>query len=344
MSEDNPLTYKQAGVDIEAGYEAVRRIRDLARSTYRPEVADDIGRFGGLFGLSGFNDPVLVAGTDGVGTKLRIAFMMNKHNTVGIDLVAYCVNDIICQGAEPLFFLDYLSLGRLDPEVVEELVRGIATGCRMAGCALIGGETAEMPGFYAENEYDMAGFAVGVVERDKLLDGSAARAGDVLIGIRSTGLQSSGFSLVRKVLFDVKRHDTGDEFSGTGKTLGEELLTPTGIYARQILELQAHYRIKGIANISGGGMYENIPRSLPENVHAVVRKDAIEPHPIFGFIQAEGHIAEEEMYRTFNMGVAMVLVADASDAGAIVSDLTQMGETAAVLGEVEAGPGDVVLV
>lgn len=334
---EKKLTYKDAGVDIHAGYETVRKIKDYAKSTYGPEVLNELGSFGGLFALTqgSYQEPVLVAGTDGVGTKLKIAFLMDKHDTVGLDLVAYCVNDIICHGARPLFFLDYLAVGKLAPDTAAQIVSGVAAGCRQAGCALIGGETAEMPGFYGPGEYDLAGFAVGVVEKSKLIDGSLTRPKDVLIGIASTGLQSSGYSLVRKALLGKYPVDTMiPEF---GRTLGEELLEPTGIYARQINTLVEKYPIGGIANISGGGLPENVPRSLAEGCEAVIKKGSWPVLPVFEFLQREGNIDEEEMYNTFNMGIAMVLVVRSEHVDAVQRELTAMGERSYVIGEVVAG-------
>jgi phosphoribosylformylglycinamidine cyclo-ligase len=304
------VTYKDAGVDINAGYEVVKRIKAHARSTYRPEVITDLGSFGALFAFDNrkYEEPILVSGTDGVGTKLKIAFLMDKHDTVGLDLVAYCINDIICQGAEPLFFLDYLATGKVKPEVIETLVAGIARGCKEAGCALIGGETAEMPGFYDQGEYDMAGFAVGVVERKNAIDGSKVKPGDALVGIKSTGLQSSGYSLVRKVVFDILGLKVNHYIEEFGRSLGEELLEPTRIYARQLLKIQERFDIHGIANISGGGLPENLPRAIANNTRVIVQKGTWEIHPVFKFLQERGGVDEDEMYNTFNMGVGMVLI------------------------------------
>lgn len=309
------MTYRAAGVDIEAGYEAVRRIKEHARTTHRPGVMGGIGSFGGLFSLDleRYRRPVLVSGTDGVGTKLKVAFMTGRHDTVGIDAVAYCVNDILCHGAEPLFFLDYLALGRLDPAVVEAVVAGVAEGCRRAGCALIGGETAEMPGFYQEGEYDLAGFAVGVVEQDRLIDGSRTRAGDVVLGIASTGLQSSGFSLVRRIVFEKAGLTVDCYVAELGRTVGEELLEPTGIYVPAVLALVEKCDVRGLANISGGGLPENLPRAVGRGLQAVVEKGSWPVPPVFGWLQQLGGVAEEEMYRTFNMGIGMVAVVPEED-------------------------------
>lgn len=308
MSEE--MTYRSAGVDIEAGYEAVRRIKGHARATHRPEVVGGIGSFGGLFVLppGRYREPVLVAGTDGVGTKLKVAFMTGRHDTIGIDAVAYCVNDIICQGAEPLFFLDYLAVGRLDPEMVESIVSGIALGCGQAGCALIGGETAEMPGMYAEGEYDLAGFVVGVVERERLIDGSRTEAGDVVLGIASTGLQSSGYSLVRRICFDKAGLRVDQYVPELGCTVGEELLRPTGIYVSALMALMGACDVRGIANISGGGLPENLPRAIRRGLRAVVQRGSWPVPPVFPWLQRLGNVTDEEMFRTFNMGVGMAVV------------------------------------
>jgi phosphoribosylformylglycinamidine cyclo-ligase len=340
------VTYKDAGVDINAGYEVVKRIKAHARSTYRPEVITDLGSFGALFAFDNrkYEEPILVSGTDGVGTKLKIAFLMDKHDTVGLDLVAYCINDIICQGAEPLFFLDYLATGKVKPEVIETLVAGIARGCKEAGCALIGGETAEMPGFYDQGEYDMAGFAVGVVERKNAIDGSKVKPGDALVGIKSTGLQSSGYSLVRKVVFDILGLKVNHYIEEFGRSLGEELLEPTRIYARQLLKIQERFDIHGIANISGGGLPENLPRAIANNTRVIVQKGTWEIHPVFKFLQERGGVDEDEMYNTFNMGVGMVLIVSGEDADGVCRELKAMGEEAYIIGQVVAGERGIDLV
>ncbi len=340
------VTYKDAGVDINAGYEVVKRIKAHARSTYRPEVITDLGSFGALFAFDNrkYKEPILVSGTDGVGTKLKIAFLMDKHDTVGLDLVAYCVNDIICQGAEPLFFLDYLATGKVKPEVIETLVAGIARGCKEAGCALIGGETAEMPGFYDQGEYDMAGFAVGVVEKKNAIDGSKVKPGDALVGIKSTGLQSSGYSLVRKVVFDILGLKVNDYIEEFGRSLGEELLEPTRIYARQLLKIQERFDVHGIANISGGGLPENLPRAIVDNTRVIVQKGTWEIHPVFKFLQERGGVDEDEMYNTFNMGVGMVLIVSGEDADGVCRELKAMGEEAYIIGQVVAGERGIDLV
>ena len=328
-------TYKEAGVDIDAGNEAVRLMREHVRSTLRPEVLTDIGGFGGLFALKGnYKEPVLVSGTDGVGTKLKIAFLMDKHDTVGQDAVAMCVNDIVVQGAEPLFFLDYLAVGKLQPHKVAAIVSGVAAGCRLAGCALIGGETAEMPGFYPEGEYDLAGFAVGVVERTQLVDGSKIKQGDVVIGLPSTGLHSNGFSLARKILLEKAGWQPQMYRPEFDKTLGEELLTPTRIYVPAILALLAEINVLGMAHITGGGLLENIPRVLPAGLGVCLNTDAWEPPAVFTLIQEVGSVTQSEMFRTFNMGIGFVLIVPSEDQAAAVELLRQAGETPLCLGKV----------
>jgi len=341
---NDQTSYKASGVDIEAGYEAVRRIQEHTKSTFRPEVLRGIGSFGSFFALdtAKYKEPVLVSGADGVGTKLKIAFMMDKHDTIGIDAVAYCVNDIVCQGAEPLFFLDYLALGKLDPMMVEAIVSGVAKGCREAGCSLVGGETAEMPGFYAAGEYDLAGFAVGVVERDAVIDGSRVRAGDVVVGIASTGLQSSGFSLVRHICFERARLSVETHVEALGRTLGEELLEPTGIYVPAILSLISKFDVKGIANISGGGLPENLPRSVGQGLEIVVRKGSWETPPVFPWIQSLGNVDEAEMFKTFNMGVGMAVIVSQGDVDAVIAQLASLGWRSWPIGEIRAGEGGVV--
>jgi phosphoribosylformylglycinamidine cyclo-ligase len=333
---NNKVTYKDAGVDIDSGNSFVKMIKPMVKSTYRPEVIADLGGFGGLFSLnaSKYRQPVLVSGTDGVGTKLKLAFMADKHDTVGIDLVAMCVNDIIVQGAEPLFFLDYLATGRLVPEKASEIVKGIAQGCSMAGCALIGGETAEMPGFYSEGEYDLAGFAVGVVERDNIIDGSSITVGNKLIGINSNGLHSNGYSLARKVLFDIMGLEIHSPLPGFQSTVAEELLTPTRIYVKTVLNLLRDFQINGIAHITGGGLLENVPRILPNGCKAIIAKDSWVIPPIFPLIQQGGGIEEMEMFRTFNCGIGMVLVAPDNEAEEILIRLSGLNEQAFVIGEV----------
>jgi phosphoribosylformylglycinamidine cyclo-ligase len=335
---DQRITYKDAGVDIAAGNSFVNMIKPLVKSTFRPEVMAEIGGFGGLFSLnaSKYKNPVLVSGTDGVGTKLKIAFMADFHETVGIDLVAMCVNDIIVQGAEPLFFLDYLATGRLLPEKAASVVKGIAEGCRQAGCALIGGETAEMPGFYADDEYDLAGFSVGVVDRDNIIDGSCIAVGNRLIGIASSGLHSNGYSLARKLIFEQMGLSIDSLLPGIGKTVAEELLTPTRIYIRSLLNLLKDFKINGIAHITGGGLLENIPRILPRGCRATVHLSRWERPLIFDLMAEAGHVERNEMYRTFNMGIGMVLAVAETDVEKMIDRLNGMGERAWVIGEITA--------
>jgi phosphoribosylformylglycinamidine cyclo-ligase len=333
------LDYKKAGVDIDAGNEFVRRIRTLVRSTFRPEVLTDIGGFGGLFRFDPkkYKDPVLVSGTDGVGTKLKIASVMGRHDTVGIDLVAMCVNDVAVCGAEPLFFLDYLAVGKLAVGQAETIIAGIVEGCRQAGCALIGGETAEMPGFYPDGEYDLAGFAVGVVERDRLVDGSRVRPGDVVVGLASTGLHSNGYSLARRVLLEQAKMSLKEQAPGQSDTLGEVLLRPTRIYVRTIRALVEAGGIRAIAHITGGGLTENLPRVLPEGCLAVITRRAWTPPPIFGLIQSRGHVADDEMFRVFNMGVGLVLVVPPDLADPALRVAEAQGDKAFRIGVIEKG-------
>ena len=313
------MTYKASGVDIDAGNESVRLIKDFVRATYRPEVLGDIGGFGGLFKLKDYDEPILVAGTDGVGTKLKIAFMLDKHDTIGQDAVAMCVNDILVQGAEPLFFLDYLAVGKLNPAQVAEIVKGVAQACKASGCALIGGETAEMSGFYSAGEYDIAGFAVGVVEKKALITPARVKVGDVLIGLPSSGLHSNGFSLVRKIVFE-RMGFKGDEFiDELGKTIGEELLTPTTLYPAQVLPIirEYGYRIHGLVHVTGGGFYDNIPRALPDGLGAVIDADSWSVPKIFKLLQAWGNVERREVFRTFNCGIGMIIIVDADIADEI---------------------------
>lgn len=336
--EDEKLTYKMAGVDTELAKTFVKNIRKIAHSTFRSEVISDIGGFSGLFSLNlgRYKNPVLVASTDGVGTKLKIAFMMNKHDTVGIDLVAMCVNDIIVTGAEPLFFLDYFACGKLDLGIAEKVIEGIAKGCMEAGCSLIGGETAEMPSFYAENEYDLAGFAVGVVDADRIIDGTSITVGQRIIGLASSGLHSNGFSLVRKVIFEKLNLKVTDFVADIGRTIGEELLTPTKIYSKSILRLTREFNISGMAHITGGGLIENISRILPHSCKATIFKNSWKIRPIFHFIQREGNISENEMFRTFNNGIGMVLIVHESDVEEIMIRLSGLKEEAFLIGEIAA--------
>lgn len=335
----NPkLTYRDAGVDIDAGNKAVELMKHHVRATYRPEVLGDIGGFGGLFALNSgkYRQPVLVSGTDGVGTKLKVAFMADKHDTIGQDGVAMCVNDILVQGAEPLFFLDYLAVGKLEPEKVAAIVSGVAMACRESGCALIGGETAEMAGFYPDGEYDMAGFAVGVVDRDKIITGEKIKAGDVLIGLPSSGVHSNGYSLVRKICFDVKQFSVDTYIPELGRTLGDELLEPTRLYPKTCLPLIEKFDLHGMVHITGGGFYDNIPRVLPEDCGVTVDTTAWPKPPIFGLLQEWGGVADAEMYRTFNMGIGMILLVAAEDAATIQADIAAMGEKSYIIGKVTA--------
>ncbi|GMV48793.1 MAG: phosphoribosylformylglycinamidine cyclo-ligase [Nitrospira sp.] len=329
-------TYREAGVDIDAGDAFVEHIKPHVRATFRPEVLTDLGGFGGLFRFQAdrYRDPVLVSGTDGVGTKLKIAFLMDKHDTVGIDLVAMCVNDIAVSGAEPLFFLDYFATGKLSLGTAEAVVRGIAEGCRQAGCALIGGETAEMPSFYAAGEYDLAGFAVGVVDRSKMIDGRGIVPGDAVIGLASTGVHSNGFSLVRKVLFEKSGLTVDSQVPELGGTLGDTLLTPTRIYAKQILALAEAYPIKGIAHITGGGITENLPRVFPPHCGARIQRGAWPVLPVFHLIQERGGVSAEEMARVFNMGIGLVLVVAPEHADQVMAKAIELGDRAYRMGEI----------
>jgi phosphoribosylformylglycinamidine cyclo-ligase len=330
------VTYKDAGVDIAAGNSFVNLIKPLVKATSRPEVLADIGGFGGLFSLNSakYKNPVLVSGTDGVGTKLKIAFMADRHDTVGIDLVAMCVNDIIVQGAEPLFFLDYLATGKLLPEKAAGIIKGIAEGCKQAGCALIGGETAEMPGFYADGEYDVAGFSVGVVDRDAIIDGSGISVGNRLVGIASSGLHSNGYSLARKLIFDHMGLSIDSEMSGTGCSVADILLRPTRIYVRSILNLIKDFSINGIAHITGGGLLENVPRVLPKGCQANIHLNSWGRPPLFDILQDSGNVERDEMYRTFNMGIGMVLAVPDNQAEDVIDRLKGLGEQAWMIGEV----------
>jgi len=334
----DPLTYKASGVNIAAGNETVRRIARLARSTFRPEVLGEIGSFANFVRVpEGYRDPVLVASTDGVGTKLKVAFLADRHDSVGIDLVAMGVNDLLVHGAEPLFFLDYLATGRVVPEKIETIVRGIAEGCRQAGCALIGGETAEMPDFYAPGEYDLAGFAVGVVERSRVIDGSAITPEDHLVGLVSSGLHSNGYSLARRVVFERLGLKVTDHLEACGRSVAEEMLAPTRIYAKPILALLKEHRVKGMAHITGGGISENLPRILPKGCRARVRLGSWPVPPIFRLIQKEGGVEDAEMFRTFNMGIGMILAVEAGEARTIRERLAALGESVWEIGDVIAG-------
>ena len=337
-------SYKEAGVDVTAGYKAVELMKQHVAKTMTSGVLSGIGGFGGLFELdmTGITKPVLVSGTDGVGTKLKIAFLMDKHDTVGIDCVAMCVNDIICCGAKPQFFLDYIAVGKNYPEKVAQIVSGVAEGCVQSGCALIGGETAEMPGFYPVDEYDLAGFSVGVVDKDKILKPDTQRAGDVMIAIKSSGVHSNGFSLVRKV-FTVNEANLARHYSDLGTTLGNVLLTPTKIYVKAIMSLLDAVNVKAISHITGGGFYENIPRSLPKGLAAKIERSAVQVLPIFDVIAKTGNIPERDMFNTFNMGVGMTVVVDKNDADKAVAAINAAGEEAYVLGElVESDMGVII--
>lgn len=340
--------YKAAGVDVEAGYESVRLIKDDVKRTAIEGVLGGIGGFGGLFEIGkGYENPVLVSGTDGVGTKLKIAFLMDKHDTIGQDCVAMCVNDVACSGAKPIFFLDYLAVGKNIPEKIASIVKGVADGCVKAGCALVGGETAEMPGFYPEDEYDLAGFSVGIVEKSKITDGDRAKAGNKLIGIASSGIHSNGYSLVRK-LFDLNGESAKDnlnEYSDKlGMKVGEALLTPTRIYVKPLLKLIDEVGINTVSHITGGGFIENVPRMLPDGLKAVIRKGTWDILPIFDVLQEKGNIPEMDMYNTFNMGIGMIVAVDADKADAAVKCLEEAGEKAYIIGELAEGEKGVEIV
>lgn len=337
-------SYKEAGVDVTAGYKAVELMKSHIARTVTQGVLSGIGGFGGLFelDLSGIKKPVLVSGTDGVGTKLKLAFLLNKHNTVGIDCVAMCVNDIICSGAKPLFFLDYIATGKNIPEKIAEIVSGIAEGCVQSNCALIGGETAEMPGFYPEDEYDLAGFSVGVVDKDKIIKQDEQKAGDIIIAIKSSGVHSNGFSLVRKV-FNVNSQTLLRHYSELGMTLGECLITPTKIYVKAILALLDSVKAKTICHITGGGFYENIPRALPQGVTAKINRSSIQILPIFDLIAKTGSIPERDMFNTFNMGVGMVVVVDKNDADKAIKAIESAGEEAYIIGELISGDDGIII-
>lgn len=339
MSWEVSEAYKNAGVDIAAGNEAVERMKKHVKRTFRPEVMTDLGGFGALFGLNKekYEEPVLVSGTDGVGTKLKIAFAMDRHDTIGIDAVAMCVNDIVVQGAEPLFFLDYLACDKVVPEKIEAIVAGIAEGCHQAGCALIGGETAEMPGMYAEGEYDIAGFTVGVVDKSKIINGADIAPGDAVIGLSSSGVHSNGFSLVRKLLLEQEGYSLQDSVPELEGTLGDALLAPTKIYVKPLLALLEQLPVKGMAHITGGGFIENIPRMLPDHVNVDIEYGSWPILPIFELMQRKGSISNRDMFTTFNMGIGLVLVVKAEDAEKAVGFLKEQGEEAYIIGKVTAG-------
>ncbi|AST00741.1 MULTISPECIES: phosphoribosylformylglycinamidine cyclo-ligase [Geobacillus] len=333
--------YKQAGVDIEAGYQAVALMKEHVQKTMRPEVLGGIGGFGGLFDLSalGYRQPVLVSGTDGVGTKLKLAFLLDRHDTIGIDCVAMCVNDILVQGAEPLFFLDYIACGKAVPEKIAAIVKGVADGCVEAGCALIGGETAEMPGMYDENEYDLAGFAVGVAEKDRLVTGQTIQAGDALVGLPSSGLHSNGYSLVRRIVFEQAKLSLDEIYEPLAVPLGEELLKPTRIYAKLLRSVRERFTIKGMAHITGGGLIENIPRMLPSGLGARIERGSWPVLPIFDLLRQNGGLEEEEMFSVFNMGIGLVMAVSPETAAPLVEWLSERGEPAYIIGEVAEGAG-----
>ncbi len=341
----DPLTYRQAGVNIEAGGEAARRIIPLARKTLRPEVIGGIGGFAGFIRVpEGFKEPVLVSSTDGVGSKLKVAFMADRHDTVGIDLVAMGVNDVLVHGAEPLFFLDYIGMSRLDPARVELIVTGVVNGCHQAGCALIGGETAELPDLYAAGEYDLAGFAVGVVERAALIDGSAVAVGDRILGLASSGLHSNGYSLARRIIFDALGLALGDPLPGADRPVVDELLEPTRIYARAVLAVLKAASVRAMAHITGGGLPGNLPRVLPEDCHAVIRRGSWPVPPVFETLQRGGKVVDDEMFRTFNMGLGYVIVVPPTDVDQAKRALSRAGERVFEVGEIMRGARSVELI
>ncbi len=343
MSDE--MDYRRAGVDIDAGEEAVERIKGLARSTFRPEVLQGLGGFSGLFApnFKDIKEPVLVSGCDGVGTKLRVAFAAKKHDTVGIDCVAMCVNDVLVQGAEPLFFLDYMAMGKLVPGQVQEIVGGIAAGCRQAGCALLGGETAEMPGFYPPGEYELAGFVVGMVDRSKIINGSGIKAGDVVVGLASNGLHSNGYSLARKVLLEEAGLKLTDHQPGLGLSLAEEMLKPTWIYVQPVLGALEKFTVKGMAHITGGGLPGNLPRILPAGLRADIEVGSWPEHPIFAMISELGPVRREEMFRAFNMGIGYVLIVPESEADGLVKYFKDQDLCAYLIGQIKSGEGQVIL-
>ena len=328
------LDYKSAGVDKEAGYDTVERIKQYAGATHNARVLGQIGAFGAFYDLSGYKHPILVSGTDGVGTKLKIAFALEKYDTIGIDAVAMCVNDILCHGAAPQYFLDYLACGKLEPAIAADIVKGVAEGCTQAGAALIGGETAEMPGFYQAGEYDIAGFSVGVVEKDDLIDGSKVEAGDILIGLPSSGYHSNGYSLLRKIFTDLNA-------THGGKTIGEHLLTPTKIYVKPVLDVLGKHRVHGLAHITGGGLPENLPRAYRKGLTAVVDTTTFPTLPLMDTVLQ--HVKREESYGTFNMGIGFILIAPASEADAILATLQTHGEAARIIGEMQSGDAPLIL-
>jgi phosphoribosylformylglycinamidine cyclo-ligase len=339
------VTYQDAGVDVHRGYEAVEQMKAHVKSTFTKGVLTDIGSFGGSFSLAAFKgmeEPVLVSGTDGVGTKLKLAFDLNKHDTIGIDCVAMCVNDILCNGAKPLFFLDYIATGKIAPSHVAEIVKGIADGCKESGCALIGGETAEMPGFYQDGEYDVAGFVVGIVDKAKMIDGSKISEGDVIVGLPSTGVHSNGYSLVRKLL-ELEKVDLNSYSEELGQTYGEAFLAPTKLYVKAMEKAKETCDIKGVAHITGGGFIENVPRMLPSNVSARIQMNQIEKPKVYTFLKRVSGLDTDELYNTFNMGIGMMVVVDKQDAPKLIQALAQIGEKAKVIGDIVPGDKGVIL-
>lgn len=341
----NKITYQDAGVDVHRGYEAVSKMKEHVKSTFTDGVLTDIGSFGGSYSIAkymGMEEPVLVSGTDGVGTKLKLAFDLNKHDTIGIDCVAMCVNDILCSGAIPLFFLDYIATGRISPEQVAEIVKGIAIGCKESLCALVGGETAEMPGFYKDGEYDVAGFAVGIVDKAKMIDGSKMKAGDVIIGLRSSGVHSNGYSLVRKII-DTYKLDLNAYCEELGETYGEAFLKPTKLYVKAVMAAKEAAELKGIAHITGGGFIENVPRMLPEGVDARINLNAIDAPKVYTLLEKLSGLEINELYNTFNMGIGMMIVTAKEDADKVVEALCKVGEEATIIGEIVEGNKEVIL-
>lgn len=341
----NKITYQDAGVDVHRGYEAVSKMKEHVKSTFTDGVLTDIGSFGGSYSIAkymGMEEPVLVSGTDGVGTKLKLAFDLNKHDTIGIDCVAMCVNDILCSGAIPLFFLDYIATGRISPEQVAEIVKGIAIGCKESLCALVGGETAEMPGFYKDGEYDVAGFAVGIVDKAKMIDGSKMKAGDVIIGLRSSGVHSNGYSLVRKII-DTYKLDLNAYCEELGETYGEAFLKPTKLYVKAVMAAKEAAELKGIAHITGGGFIENVPRMLPEGVDARININAIDAPKVYTLLERLSGLEINELYNTFNMGIGMMIVTEKEDADKVVEALCKVGEEATIIGEIVEGNKEVIL-
>lgn len=344
MEKSFSESYKAAGVDVTAGYKGVQLMKKAVQATYTDSVISDIGGFGGLYApqIKGMEEPILVSGTDGVGTKLKLAFLMDKHDTIGEDCVAMCANDVICTGASPMFFLDYMALGKNVPEKVATIVAGVAEGCKKANCSLVGGETAEMPGFYPEDEYDLAGFCVGVVDKKKIIDSKTIEVGDKVIGLKSSGVHSNGFSLVRKV-FDVNKENLSEYVEELGMTVGEALLAPTKIYVKPILKLLEEVKVKGISHITGGGFYENLPRMLREGVSLKIDKNSYEVPAIFKLIESRGNIPERDMYNTFNMGIGMAVIVPANEVEKAIDILKDAGEEAYLIGEVVEGNKEVII-